>query len=320
MARTAKGRIEYKLRNVDFQVAKLMLQRRDRAYYLETLGFRPFAWQKEIANAKAKRLIINGARQIGKSTIVAMIPAHTARFFPGSLSMIGAPTENQAVETMRKVMAFIAMDRDYPPLKRNSTEEIELENGSRILVRSANSDTFRGYSMPRVIILDEASRVTDEAYTSGVRPMLTDNPDCELILISTPFGREGFFYEAFTGNNAAWYRAEVRSPYQPVGEGSEMTLEPYMQESEYIAELAERGIRAWFSPRHMDYDFQLDQLSEMKLQQYLQEYCVNFVEKSGQVFKYDEIDDAFRAGRNVQLLKGYEPRHIKRVSILESVS
>lgn len=320
MARTAKGRINHKLKEIDFDLAWTVRQGRDRAFYLYTLGFRAFDWQKEIANLKARRLIINGARQIGKSTIVSMIPAHTARFYPGSLSMIGAPTENQAVETMRKVMQFIALDKDYPALKRNSTEEIELVNGSRILVRSANSDTFRGYSMPRVIILDEASRVTDEAYTSGVRPMLTDNPNCELILISTPYGREGFFYEAFTNGNKSWYRAEVRSPFQPVGAGSEMTLEPYLDLKDYRARLASRGIHAWYSPRHMDYDFQLDQLSEMKVQQYLQEYCVEFVEKSGQVFKYDEIEDAFNAGKGIKLLTGYEPRRIQPVRILEDVS
>lgn len=316
MALTTKGRLNKKLRAINYDLAKTILQARDRAYYLETLGFKAFEWQKTIATSKAKRLIINGARQIGKSTIVSMIPAHTARFYPGSLSMIGAPTENQAVETMRKVMNFIALDRDYPALKRNSTEEIELVNGSRILVRSANSDTFRGYSMPRVIILDEASRIEDEAYSSGVRPMLTDNPDCELILISTPYGREGFFYEAFTGTNKSWYRAEVRSPYVPVGAGSEMTLEPFMDEEKYIENRAQKGIKAWYSPRHMKYSFQLDQLSEMKVQQYLQEYCVEFVEKNGQVFKYDEIDDAFNAGKGVELLSGYKPRRIQAIKIL----
>ena len=275
------------------ELARYMNLRVHRASYLESLGFKPFPWQREVIEKRHRRLIINGARQIGKSTIVASIPAHTAKFYAGSLSLIGAPTEAQANETMRKVMGFISLDRDYPRLLKSSTEEIELENGSRILVRSASPSTFRGYSKPRVIILDEASRIEDEAYSSGVRPMLTDNPEGELILISTPFGREGFFYEAFTGSDGVWARYEVRSPYEPVGEGAATHLEWHMDEAEYTETMAMRNIHACYSPRHMNLQEQTEQLRAMKRQQYLQEYCCEFVEKEGQVFSYEDIQAMF---------------------------
>lgn len=285
------------LDSIDLATAKALKQGLDRAYYLKSLGFSCFEWQNTVLKSRSKRKVINGARQSGKSTIVSAVPAHTARFYPGSISIIGAPTENQANETMSKVISFIAMDPDYPRLKKCSNEEVELENGSRIIVRTAKSDTFRGYSCPRVIILDEASRIDDEAYTSGARPMLTDNPDGELYLISTPFGQEGFFYEAMHDTTGIWEKWNIRSPYTVVGTGTEAHLEMSMSEEEFKAEGAKEGIRCFYSPRHRDIQFNAEQLKEMKVMQYRQEYETLFIEKTGQVFSYDEIRDMFVKGQ-----------------------
>ena len=291
-----------KWNEADRKMAHMLYQAIDRSYYMESLGFRCFPWQKAVLDSEGKRKVINGARQSGKSTIVSGVPCHTARFCPGSISIIGAPTENQANETMSKVIGFCRSDPDYPKMLKCSNEEIKLENGSRIIVRPAKSDTFRGYSCPRVIVLDEASRIEEDAYTSGARPMLTDNPEGELYLISTPFGREGFFYRAMTEDNAAdvWERYEVRSPWHVVGAGSETYLEPFMDEDEYRRSMEAKGIKAWFSPRHRDFGFQTEQLAEMGKTQYLQEYETEFVEKAGQVFSYDDIEAMFRHGDDIQ--------------------
>lgn len=280
----------------DLAMAKALLQAIDRSYYIESLGWKCFEWQQTVLRSDSKRKVINGARQSGKSTIVSAVPAHTARFYPGSISIIGAPTENQANETMDKVIRFIAMDPDYPKLKKCSNEEVELMNGSRIIVRTAKSDTFRGYSCPRVIILDEASRIDDEAYTSGARPMLTDNPDGELYLISTPFGQEGFFYNAMHDTTGTWEKWNIRTPYTVVGTGTEARLEQYITEEEFKAQGEEEGIHCFFSPRHRDFNFNREQLQEMKIMQYRQEYETLFIEKTGQVFSYEEIRDMFVRG------------------------
>ncbi len=277
-------------------LARTLLQALDRGYYVKSLGFSCFDWQTDVLRNTSKRKVINGARQSGKSTIVAAVPAHTARFYPGSISIIGAPTENQANETMSKVISFIARDKDYPKLRKCSNEEVQLENGSRIIVRTAKSDTFRGYSCPRVIILDEASRIEEDAYTSGARPMLTDNPDGELYLISTPFGQEGFFYEAMHDTTGTWTKWNIRCPYTVVGTGSEMHLEPCIDEEIFQEQGRQEGIRCYYSPRHRDYNFNSEQLRAMKTMQFRQEYETQFIEKSGQVFSYEEIRDMFIKG------------------------
>lgn len=262
---------------------------RDR--YIESLGWRPFAWQSQVLQSRHKRKLINGSRQCGKSTIVSSVPCHTAKYYPKSLSIVLAPTEAQAIEDILKVKDFIAGDKTYPDIKRDSQDEIALDNGSRILVIPATERSARGYSMPRTIVMDEASRIPDVVYKSGIRPMLTDNPEAELFIISTPNGKQGFFYEAYTSSDR-WERYEIRSPWQ-VDPADAWSLDHYLEEDEYRRQMEERGILAWYSPRHYSYEEQLENLEAMGMQQYRQEYCCEFVEQDDMVFSYDDIERAF---------------------------
>lgn len=266
----------------------------DVALYLKQIGFDPFEWQRDVVRSTSRRKIINGARQSGKSTIISAMPCHIARFVPKSLNIIMAPTEAQSVEDMIKVYDFIAHDRRYPKIVRKSDALIQLENDSRILVVVATDRSARGYSRPRTIVMDEASRIPDVVYKSGVRPMLTDNPECELLLISTPFGREGFFYESWTSRATNWTKFEVRSPYDtnPV---DQWHLEPSMPEEDFMAERKARGIKAYYSPRHRSLEEQEENLQTMGILQYRQEYCCEFVETNAAVFTYEDLDRMFDA-------------------------
>lgn len=261
-----------------------------RNHYVKSLGFTPFAWQSGVLSSRHRRKHINGARQSGKSTIVSAVPCHSAKYYPNSLSIILAPTEKQATEDILKVKEFIASDPTYPDLKRDSQDELALDNGSRILVIPATEKSARGYSNPRVIVLDEASRIPDVVYKSGVRPMLTDNPDCEMFAISTPNGKQGFFYEASKSDR--FERYEIRSPWT-VDPGDSWSLLKYMEELIYQKMMIDRNIAAWFSPRHFNLQEQLENLEAMGMQQYQQEYCCEFVEQEDMVFSYEELDRVF---------------------------
>ena len=69
--------------------------------------------------------------------------------------------------------------------------------------------TIRGFSAPRLIVIDEAAFVLDETYAALV-PMLAASPEGKIALLSTPFLQQGFFYEAWHGSGN-WERYEVPS-------------------------------------------------------------------------------------------------------------
>src|SRR4029077_16036981 len=69
------------------------------------------------------------------------------------------------------------------------------------------ADTIRGYSRVHMLVIDEAARVPDDLYRS-VRPMLAVSGG-RLICLSTPFGKRGFFYDAWSEGGDDWKRIEV---------------------------------------------------------------------------------------------------------------
>ncbi len=99
---------------------------------------------------------------------------------------------------------------------QESALQMELANGSRIISLPGNPDTLVGFSGVTLLIIDEAARVSDTLYRS-VRPMLAASKG-RLVLLSTPFGKRGFFYEEWAGvglegkprpNAADWHRFRI---------------------------------------------------------------------------------------------------------------
>ena len=275
----------------------------DRDLYVGSIGinhgFSPYAWQVDVLHSCSKRKCILGARQAGKSTIVSSIPCHTAKYFDKSLCLIFAPTQEQSIDDMAKVKEFISMDPSYPKLVRDSADSVELVNGSKIQVVTASDHSSRGKSHPRCIVIDEASRVDDVTYMSAIRPMLNSNPDCELVLISTPNGKQGFFYRACTDPmESFWERFVVVSPFTPDESGYDLLdiRKAHGQTGTLFDDrkLAAKALGArnlYISPRSDHYDEQKENLIAMGPTLYLQEFCCQFVEQQEAVFTYSQIED-----------------------------
>jgi hypothetical protein len=112
---------------------------------------------------------------------------------------------------------------------------MELVNGSRIEALPGTEKTVRGFSGVNVLIVDEAARVDDELYYA-VRPMLAVSGG-RLLMLSTPFGKRGAFYEEWTGGGA-WERyvvtaAECPRIPAPFLEEERKTLGPWWFAQEY---------------------------------------------------------------------------------------
>lgn len=243
-------------------------------YYLKSLGWRPFKWQ-EHAIQKHYRLVLNCCRQAGKSTVVSAKAIHRAKYYPNSLILLISPSERQSVELMNKVEAFMSCDPQLPRLATDNKLEKEFINKSRILALPGSEKTTRGFSEPAMVIIDEASRVEEELYYS-LLPMMED-PEAELILMSTPHGKRGFFFDAW--NSVHWSKVEVT--------GRDI-LKRFRSEKQYMAIREKDGIWACYSPRHtekslkMKYDLMGDWW-------YRQEYCGEFVDSEDSVFNTDDI-------------------------------
>jgi phage FluMu gp28-like protein len=178
----------------------------DRASFAQAVGIDPDPWQEDLLESEAARVLLNVARQAGKSTVAALIGLHRALYHPGSLVLILAPSERQARETFEKVAKFYAKVGNPVPADSDRKLGIELANRSRIEALPGSERTTRGFSGVDLLVVDEAARVED-ALVYSIRPMLAVSGG-RLFMLSTPYGRRGVFYEEWTGEES-WERYEV---------------------------------------------------------------------------------------------------------------
>jgi phage FluMu gp28-like protein len=157
-------------------------------------------------------VLLNCARQSGKSTMAATLALHQALSSPSSLVLVLAPAERQAKELFSKAAEVYHALGHVIPTESYRKHGMELTNGSRIEALPGTEKTVRGFSGVDLLILDEASHVADELYYA-TRPMLAVSGG-RLLMMSTPYGRRGIFFEEWTGNGA-WERYEVPASQCP---------------------------------------------------------------------------------------------------------
>jgi hypothetical protein len=169
--------------------------------------------QMRVLRSTRARGLLNCTRQWGKSTVVAAKAIHHATHRPESLTLVVSPSTRQSAEFLRKAEGFAR--KLAVPVRRDIGNVVSLEfpNRSRIVGLPASETTVRGYSAVSLLLVDEAARVSDDIYLA-LRPMLAVSGGA-LWLMSTPFGRHGFFHDAWEHGGEEWERIRVTAPECP---------------------------------------------------------------------------------------------------------
>ena len=281
------------------------------ASYLTRIGFAPYPWQADVL-AVAHRGIVRGmryragdtippiagpqnpsriwlgcARQSGKSEISAGIALWVSKMFPESFSLIVAPAKEDAVKTFAKIRRLAPHDPDIETPARDSQQELMLGNGSRALCVSL--ERARGHSAPDVIIIDEAARVPDEDI-AAIRPTATTNPYSIQMMMSTPYGRRGFFWEAMDPATE-WTKYQVVPAYELAGGRVVPRAE---DEASFKARMAAQGIAGYYSAAHQ-MQWLESELQMLKSHLWRQEYGFEFLDSGDQVFSSAAVDRMFLA-------------------------
>lgn len=199
------------------------------------------SWQAAVLQSQASRLLMNAARQTGKSTVTAVLAVWTALTQPGALVLLLSPSLRQSQELFRRCLHVYGAAGQPVPSYAESALRLELVNGARLVALPGKEATVRGYSNVTLLAIDEASRVGDELYAS-VRPMLAVSGG-RLVGLSTPWGRRGWWFEAWHSAEP-WERFLVRATdcaRIPASflEEERRTLPPLLFRSEYCCEFTD---------------------------------------------------------------------------------
>jgi hypothetical protein len=245
------------LRRIEAERSRRRLRSDPVALMRAATGLEPDDWQARVLGSPAERMLLLTHRQAGKSTAVASLAIGTALHRPESLVLLVSRSQRQSGELFRKVTRFYK--RLGSPIKavEDNAITLALENGSRIVSLPNSPDTIVGFSAPQLIIIDEAARTSDETFHCTT-PMLLRSRG-RLVAMSTPYGKRGWFYEAWHDHKATWERVMFRASDNP-------RLDP-----DYLAEELQIQGPRWYG----------------------QEWECEFNETVDQIFSTEAIEGAF---------------------------
>lgn len=212
-------------------------------------------WQKKVLSAKGN-LVIRSGRQTGKSTVIAKLASDYAKDNRNRTVMVIASTERQAYLLFEKIFDYIFTNfKDY--LKKGkqyqTKTKLELKNGTRIYCLPTGLDGrgIRGFTVD-LLIADEAAfipRAVYDALTPSIATRIKDG--ARIILLSTPFGRENYFYDCFQNKTfTTFHISSEECPRQDKdfleAEKERMSKMAYAQE--YLGEFADQAMQ-WFKDK-----------------------------------------------------------------------
>lgn len=174
--------------------------------FMRALKLDPDPWQLEVLDGNHRRLLLNCCRQSGKSTVVAMLAVLEALHVTGSLILPMSASLRQSTELFRKVVEFHKALGERGLLKRTA-HELHLTFDRRIICLPCSEPTIRGYSNVHMIVIDEAARVPTDLY-QAVRPMTAVSKEGRIICLSTPNGKQGFFWTCWE-KEEGWTKIEI---------------------------------------------------------------------------------------------------------------
>ena len=217
-------------------------------YVKKVLGVTPFPYQVKLLEDPSKRIVACMGRQSGKTTTIAMKAIYFADANPNATVLITSPSLRQSMIMFDRI-AFLVYSAPHLRNKivRATRTLIHFDNGSRIIALPCSENLLRGYSA-NMCICDEASFMPEEVITQVIFPMLSTT-DGYAVFLSTPWGKDHFFYRAFV--NPTYSVHKVKSSECPLIKPEfldemrqNMTHEAYLME--YEAEFVE-ALNSFFS-------------------------------------------------------------------------
>lgn len=162
-------------------------------------------WQQDFLDTTGDKILCTG-RQVGKSVICGMDAGQWAIDNPNKVILMIAPTERQAYALFEKTLDYIFINARTMIKKgrfRPTKSKINLKNGTIIhcLPTGLTGLGIRFLTVHRLYV-DECARVPEPVFDACTPMLLTTGGDT--ILLSTPFGTDGFFYDVLINKGEAF--------------------------------------------------------------------------------------------------------------------
>lgn len=166
-------------------------------------SFKLYEFQERTLTAlsKSDRSIILKARQMGISTLLALVAIHMMIFEDASLISIISNRQSTSEEVLKKVKLMFSTIPEWlllgTTIEISNTKEFRLSNGSAIKAYSSASDAARSTSA-NLVIMDEAAFIPKfESVIKSVEPLIATGGG-KIIILSTPNGTGDHFHKMWS--------------------------------------------------------------------------------------------------------------------------
>lgn len=152
------------------------------------------------------RNVILSSRQTGKTTTYTILCMWLATLFPEKKIMICANKLQTSIEIMDRLrLAYEYLPKFIKPgILVYNKQEITFSNKSTIRAFATSSSASRGFSA-QICIIDEMAfipkNIIDEFFAS-VMPVVSSAKDSKVIVVSTPNGTSGLYYDIWQQANS----------------------------------------------------------------------------------------------------------------------
>lgn len=164
------------------------------------LNFQPFSYQEDFLRDQSNLIAACCGRQTGKSTLAAINALYFALQNNNARVLIVSAGLRQSMLLFDKILSFIQNCLPARLLCTYATRtKVCFENGSEIVALPCGREgsTLRGFTAD-LLIIDEANFIPRVVIDSVLRPTTITRPNAKLIMMSTPWGTNHPFHEAFT--------------------------------------------------------------------------------------------------------------------------
>lgn len=150
------------------------------------------------------------SRQMGASEEALLIACYSAIKNPAYSAVFFSVNQKATTDLAHRFRTILESITDYTETETDNVFEIKLKKGGKIYLRGASPNGAVGLKAIHLIVIDEAAVIDQEAQkTGGVKLLIQNTAPTQLtvgnkaktLIISTPRGRSGYFYERAVRNN-----------------------------------------------------------------------------------------------------------------------
>ena len=164
----------------------------------------PFSWQSTLLEQIQQHsgIIIAKTRQLGATEFVASYLLWEAYMSPGYCAVIFSKNQDDSSDIAKRVRLMCSSHKDIL-LESENTKDLKLLNGGRLLFKPSTPNAARGIPSVSALFFDECAFVAgiEEIYGSALPSTEMLGSEAKIIVVSTPNGQQGFYWEQLSSGN-----------------------------------------------------------------------------------------------------------------------